>query len=265
MPAENVEKEHPATSRVVEEILAASIPSCIIADEQYEIIYVGQQAGQFLVFKSGEFSRNLFDNLDREIGIYINMLVRKLKKEDVPQNRESVVIKKSKGKLVLHVLRKFILESWYYLIWFEENEDANEEKRIKEDYERAELERELRISQDSLIQALEEIENLKNKYEVSNEKLQSANEELVVINDELQVANAELTATNRKLARVNGELTTANRKLAEKNGKFQKKVNKILDLSDGGGGVEKTPLTVWNGVSLSQPEVLHQKNDTGDS
>ena len=234
---ENVEKEHTATSRVVEEILAASIPSCIIADEAYEIIYVGQQAGEFLEFKTGEFSRNLFDNLDREIGIYVNMLVRKLKKEETPQNRESAVIKKSKGMLVLHVLRKFILESWYYLIWFEDGDDFEnvKEKHSVEDHERAELERELRISQDSLIQALEEIENLKNKYEVSNEKLQSANEELVVINDELQVANAELTATNRKLARVNGELTTANRKLAEKNGEFQKKVNKILDLSDGGG------------------------------
>ncbi len=225
--AENVEKEHPATSRVVEEILAASVPSCIIADEQYEIIYVGQQAGEFLEFKAGEFSRNLFDNLDREIGIYVNMLIRKLKKVDMPQSRDSAVIKKSTGKLVLYVLRKLILESWYYLIWFEEWDDAGQEKErhSEADCERAELERELRLSQDSLIQALEELENLKNKYEVSNEKLQSANEELVVINDELQVANGELTATNRKLARVNGELTIANRKLAEKNGEYQKKVN----------------------------------------
>lgn len=234
---ENIEKEHPATSRVVEEILAASIPSCIIADEAYEIIYVGQQAGKFLKFKTGEFSRNLFANLDREISIYVNMLIRNLKKEDVPQNRESAVIKKSTGKLMLHVLRKFVLESWYYLIWFEEWETSTdtEETHSAEESERAELERELRISQDSLMQALEEIEHLKNKYEVSNEKLQSANEELVVINDELQVANAELTATNRKLVRVNSELTVANQKLTERNGEIQKKVNKILELSDRGG------------------------------
>ena len=200
-------------------------------------VALGQQAGKFLKFKTGEFSRNLFANLDREISIYVNMLIRNLKKEDVPQNRESAVIKKSTGKLMLHVLRKFVLESWYYLIWFEEWETSTdtEETHSAEESERAELERELRISQDSLMQALEEIEHLKNKYEVSNEKLQSANEELVVINDELQVANAELTATNRKLVRVNSELTVANQKLTERNGEFQKKVNKILELSDRGG------------------------------
>ena len=235
--AENSEKGRSANSRIIEEILSASIPSCIIADEAYEIIYVGQQGGQYLEFKTGEFSRNLFDNLDREIGIYVNMLVRKLNRDEETERRETVKIKRNTGELVLHVLRKFILESWYYLIWFEEGDEEETRKKADEDHERAELERELRISQESLLQALEELETLRDKYEVSNEKLQSTNEELVVINDELQVSNGELAATNRKLARVNGELTAANRKLAERNGDFQKKMNEILELSDGEGSL----------------------------
>ena len=235
---ENPEKERSANSRVIEEILSAGIPSCIVTDEAYEIIYVGQQGGRYLEFKAGEFSRNLFDILDKEIGIYVNMLVRKLEKEEGTENRESAVMKRKTGSIVLHVIRKFITESWYYLVWFEEKDEEEMRKRMTDDYERAELEKELRLSQESLLQALEELELLRNKYEVSNEKLQSANEELVVINDELQVSNGELAATNRKLARVNSELTAANKKLAEKNNNFQKEINKMMELSDntGGGG-----------------------------
>lgn len=232
----NPEKERSANSRVIEEILSAGIPSCIVTDEAYEIIYVGQQGGKYLEFKAGEFSRNLFDILDKEIGIYVNMLVRKLEKEAGAESRESAVMKRNTGSLAIHVIRKFILESWYYLVWFEEKSEEEARKKRTEDYERAELERELRLSQESLLQALEELEMLRNKYEVSNEKLQSANEELVVINDELQISNGELEATNRKLARVNSELTAANKELAEKNNDFQKKINKIMELSDRGGG-----------------------------
>ena len=209
------EKESFTAGKVIEELFAASMPSCIIIDERYEIIYTGKNGGRYLGFKTGEFSKNLFDNIDREIGIHINAIIRKLKKED-DETTESVRLKKSSFSLTIHVLRKFISEADYYLIWFEEDKDTVHTVKC-EDQEKAELERELKVTQESLMQALEELESVRSKYEISNEKLQSTNEELVVINDELQVANGELEATNRKLTRVNGELMEANTKLAKTN------------------------------------------------
>lgn len=209
------EKESFTAGKVIEELFAASMPSCIIINERYEIIYTGKNGGRYLGFKTGEFSKNLFDNIDREIGIHINAIIRKLKKED-DEITESVRLKKNSCSLTIHVLRKFISESDYYLIWFEEDKDTVHTVKC-EDQEKAELERELKITQESLMQALEELESVRSKYEISNEKLQSTNEELVVINDELQVANGELEATNRKLTRVNGELMEANSRLAKAN------------------------------------------------
>ena len=40
------EQEHFSVGKVVEELLAASIPSCIIVDERHEILYTGQEAGK---------------------------------------------------------------------------------------------------------------------------------------------------------------------------------------------------------------------------
>ena len=210
-----LEKENLTTEKVIEELMAVSIPSCIITDNRYEIIYTGKNGGQYLSFKTGEFSKNLFDNIDRKIGMHINAIIRKLKKED-DESRDSVRVKKDSGYLTIHVLQKFISESNYYLIWFDENEDKEDDYKEK-DEEREELERELKITQESLIRTLEELESVRNKYEISNEKLQSTNEELVVINDELQIANRELAATNRKLTRVNEELLAASKKATENN------------------------------------------------
>lgn len=210
-----LEKENLTTEKVIEELMAVSMPSCIIINDRYEIIYTGKSGGQYLAFKTGEFSKNLFDNIDRKIGMHINTIIRKLKKED-DESRDSVKVKKDSGYLTIHVLQKVISESNYYLIWFDENEDKDDAYKEK-DEEREELERELKITQESLIRTLEELESVRNKYEISNEKLQSTNEELVVINDELQGANRELAATNRKLTRVNEELLAASKKATENN------------------------------------------------
>ena len=110
-----VEKESFTAGKVIEELFAASMPSCIITDERYEIIYTGKNGGKYLEFKTGEFSKNLFDNIDREIGIHINAIIRKLKKED-DETTESVRLKNNSFSLIIHVLRKFISESDYYLI-----------------------------------------------------------------------------------------------------------------------------------------------------
>ncbi len=204
------EKENYTAGKVIEELLAASRPSCIITDERYEIIYMGKDGGRYLEFRTGEFSKNLFDNIDRKIGMHINAIIRKLRREE-GESSESVRIRNNSGSFTVHVLRKLISDANYYLIWFEETQDGEEQLKSA-DYERAELEHELKITQESLMQALEELESVKSKYEISNEKLQSTNEELVVINDELSVANGELEAMNRKLTRVNKELTEANKR-----------------------------------------------------
>ena len=202
------EQEHFSVGKVVEELLAASIPSCIIVDERHEILYTGREAGKYLQFKAGEFSKNLFDNIDRKISVLIDMALKYLQQED--NHHKSMVLNtndKASGDINIHVLSRVIKGHTYYLIWFEKLDKDEKQDKMYEIFSQKEekLEQELSILQANLYQAMKDLDNTRDKYELINEKLQSSNEELTLMNDELQVMNQELTASNRKLARVNSE------------------------------------------------------------
>ena len=212
------EQEHFSVGKVVEELLAASIPSCIIVDERYEILYTGQEAGKYLQFKAGEFSKNLFDNIDRKISVLIDMALKYLQQED--NHHKSMVLNtndKASGDINIHVLSRVIKGYTYYLIWFEKLDKDEKQDKMYEIFSQKEekLEQELSILQANLYQAMKDLDNTRDKYELINEKLQSSNEELTLMNDELQVVNQELTASNRKLTRVNSE--------------YQNKINEMPD------------------------------------
>ena len=213
-------KESLSVGKVVEELLTASMPACIIVDERHEILYTGKEAGKYLQFKAGEFSKNLFDNVDRKTRVLIDMALKYL--EPLGECQEIMVVKEGEegaGNVNIHVLGRVIRERRYYLIWFEVQEDSKRKSKEYELFSRKEekLERELDISQANLYQALKELDDTRDKYELINEKLQSTNEELTLMNDELQVVNQELAASNRKLTRVNME--------------YQRKINEMPDFS----------------------------------
>ena len=62
-------EEQFSVGQVVGRLLTASIPSCVIVDELCETLYTGPEVGKYLQFKTGEFSRNLFDNMDRKLSV----------------------------------------------------------------------------------------------------------------------------------------------------------------------------------------------------
>lgn len=214
------EKESLSVGKVVEELLTASMPACIIVDERQEILYTGKEAGKYLQFKAGKFSKNLFDNVDRKTRILIDMALKYLEPER--DNQKIMVVREGENgedSVNIYALGKMIREHCYYLIWFESQEDREKKNNEYEFFNRREekLERELDISQNNLYQAIKELDDTRDKYELINEKLQSANEELTLMNDELQMTNQELAASNRKLTRVNVE--------------YQRRLNEMPDFS----------------------------------
>lgn len=217
------EKENVTIASIVNEILAASMPSCIIVDSKYEILYTGANAGRYMQFRSGEFIRNLFHNLDNELGSFLNIVIKNLNNKG-GEGKTSVSIKtiaEFPEGLCVYVQGKKVMKQLFYLIWFEElkgKAGANfENAEFRKEKEK--LEHELTVSQANLSESLKELESVKKRYALVNEKLQRTNEELVVINEELEVANRELAATNRKLTRVNKEL--------------QKKLNQMPQFTNG--------------------------------
>ena len=136
------------------------------------------------------------------------MALKYLQQED--NHHKSMVLNtndKASGDINIHVLSRVIKGHTYYLIWFEKLDKDEKQDKMYEIFSQKEekLEQELSILQANLYQAMKDLDNTRDKYELINEKLQSSNEELTLMNDELQVMNQELTASNRKLTRVNSE------------------------------------------------------------
>jgi two-component system CheB/CheR fusion protein len=70
----------------------------------------------------------------------------------------------------------------------------------------AELEKELRISQESHQSTVEELESSNEELKSTNEELQSSNEELQSTNEELESSREELQSLNEELQTINAEL-----------------------------------------------------------
>lgn len=69
----------------------------------------------------------------------------------------------------------------------------------------AELERDLRYSEEALQTTVEELETANEELQATNEELQATNEELMASNEELQTVNEELHAVNEELYTVSAE------------------------------------------------------------
>ena len=83
-----------------------------------------------------------------------------------------------------------------------------------------ELERELRLTKESLQATVEELQT-------ANEELQSTNEELQAANEELQSSNEELHSVNEELYSVNSEYEVKNRELFDLNEDHENLLNSL--------------------------------------
>lgn len=215
--------------RMMSTFLMAAIPSGIIFNDRMELLYTGREAGGYLKFRTGIFTRDLFENLQQEIGTYVKVLVRQMQKEDRESISNTMTVEHSGSLEVIRIflVRRPIFGRDYYMLWFgnkkswgapEQNETACEE--------RTQLEQELRVTKSNLYQALQELDAIKSKYDLLNEEFQSSNEELSLINEELQSSNFELETSNRELTRLNAE--------------YQKKICECSDETPSGDEVLST-------------------------
>ncbi|MEA4872769.1 MAG: PAS domain-containing protein, partial [Synergistaceae bacterium] len=187
-------------------VLSAVSPPSILLDEQDNIVQVVNDVSNHINIQPGQFSNSLKSNMNREQVLFINNLLRRIRKDrkdvmisnvmDFSRGGKSITLK---GKLVEISKNDFCLISF-----IEQEENPIEEKSIEinmseEVRERVkQLEGELQIAKEGLQATIEELET-------SNEELHSSNEELIASNEELQSTNEELQSVNEELYTVNNE------------------------------------------------------------
>ena len=194
--------------KLILETLNKVLPPSIVLDDKDNIIHVFNDVSDFLSIKPGRFSTNISSNVSDDLSIYINNIVRRLKKDKKDIIFEKIIgLKKLKGNSLTIEGKIINLENQeYYLMSFKSESKDNLKNIIKKEVKEKEeteekiqyLENELKTSRETLQATVEELET-------SNEELQSSNEELIASNEELQSTNEELQSVNEELFTVNSE------------------------------------------------------------
>ena len=195
--------------KIYEAALESYLPPSVIVDENDNILQVIKDISQFTKVKAGPFSQSIFSILPDELALFVNNLLRRLKKDQVDVIFENISGLKGLDHQVSITGRPLQIEKErYYIISFEIQKEKTEKKSIsgakhidikmQVNQRVNELEKELQMTREILQATVEELET-------SNEELQSSNEELIASNEELQSTNEELQSVNEELYTVNSE------------------------------------------------------------
>lgn len=203
------EKRISSRSLRIEQVLAsalmATLPPSIIIDNQDNIIQVIGNVDTFISTQPGRFSNNFNSNMTREMTLFVNNCIRRLRSDRKDVVLSNITTDSNKNKITLkgHLLEHH--QEDFFLISFIVNTEIEDEDSLvaldmsEEIKNRVrQLETELQLAREGLQATIEELET-------SNEELQSSNEELIASNEELQSTNEELQSVNEELYTVNSE------------------------------------------------------------
>ncbi len=192
--------------KLLMETLNISLPPTVIIDSNENILHIINDVSKYIVTQPGRFSNNFNSNMNKELALYVNNIIRKLKTEKKEVSLNNIPLQ-SNGNSIITIRGRILSLNKidFYLLSFLEikNEVSNSislEINISEEAkERVKtLETELQLAREGLQATIEELET-------SNEELQSSNEELIASNEELQSTNEELQSVNEELFTVNNE------------------------------------------------------------
>jgi two-component system, chemotaxis family, CheB/CheR fusion protein len=198
------------------------IPTCIIVNEENEVVHTLGPVEEFLRVPRGEMNFNLSRMLQVEYASVLRTAIHNVlqHKKELIYDFSSLDIRENKSKIIKsHVFPLFpeTIEPQLIAITFESQENFNIEAYKKVDVNADftqhvnDLEKELQYTRENLQAAIEELET-------SNEELQATNEELLAANEELQSTNEELQSVNEELVTVNSE--------------YQYKIEELVDVNN---------------------------------
>ncbi len=204
------------TSRLLGEIhfnlLERYAPPSVLIDENYEMLHLSQNVGQFIQFNGGLPSMNLMKVIHPDLRIELRTALfrAKQKGEEITVSRVPLQQGNTTQWVNLHIrpMKEPEAETSLTLVIFEPLPDKGEglAETVPREPAAQHLEAEIQYLKQQLSQTVEQ-------YESSNEELKASNEELQAINEEMRSATEELETSKEELQSINEELNTVNQEL----------------------------------------------------
>ena len=193
-------------------------PPCVIVNHKGDILYAHGRTGKFLELASGSANLNVYEMAREGLRLELNSAVRRCNQQKRPVTLEGLQVKTNGSyqpiNLTVRPLRDrddqlgtLTLVAFHELVGQKAPKGRKVAHPGKISLKRiAELEQELKFTQESLQTTIEEMETSNEELKSMNEELQSTNEELQSTNEELETSKEEMQSLNEELVTVNSEL-----------------------------------------------------------
>ncbi len=215
---------------VLEELINHYIHSCIVLDENLDVLHVyGNTEPYTKKLQAGRFSSNINDMMIEGLKIPVGNILHRIQSE-----QKSIQYQHIKFQSEDNTQAKINIQALYVC----ETEHSQpfialifEPELEHESYKESEI---IAYNPDDESQRL--IVNLEKALQQTKQELQLAIEELETTNEELQSSNEELLAANEELQSTNEELQSVNEELYSVNSEYHEKIEELtqatLDLDN---------------------------------
>ncbi len=186
----------------------------VLCDDNDNIIQTTGDITPYIEFPKGEVQLKISDIIHNKLHGELLTLIHHGKKSNQPQTGRPRRINANTQPVRLSLIPVRQKEKVLLIIFFETHWQQNDLPTLS-DSSKAEMESELKITQEQLQTLIEELETTNEEMQTLNEETQASNEELQATNEELEASNEELQATNQELLSVNEELQLKSTELSE--------------------------------------------------
>ena len=201
-------------------LLTKYTPAGVVVNEAMDMVHFRGNTANYLEQAPGKPSHNLLMMAKNGLGFELRNILHKAKAEKVPVIKENIPLS------VNGSLRNISIEAMplpntlepYCLVLFHDNNVTDTDglvttKKVSTKTKKDEKDIQIKLLEQELAQAREDMRSITEDQEASNEELQSANEELLSGSEELQSLNEELETSKEELQSTNEELTVLNHEL----------------------------------------------------
>lgn len=202
-------REQYPSDQVDMKILESLMPPCVVIDAKNQLRHSFGDCSKFLTIPAGSATLDIFLLLRADLKIAVSTALKEVRSKGQRVAYDLIPVKFGDkpeyiSMVALPVTDKAGSKTGMIAVAFLRDSTDIDEPVVKYNVDSAaanriaDLERDLRATQDSLHQTVMELESV-------NAELQAANEELLTSNEELQSSNEELQSVNEELYTVNSE------------------------------------------------------------
>jgi two-component system CheB/CheR fusion protein len=190
-------------------------PSVVI-NEDYDILHLSDNAGQFMQIKGGEPSNNLLLLVRPELRLELRSALYQARHNKAEVKSRAVSIQNGSRTISLRVkpvLNEEDSARGFFLVLFEQAAESPPEDHAEPIVTSDNEDPFARRLEEELLEVREQLTATLEQHELQREELKASNEELEAMNEEMRAAAEELETSKEELQSINEELTTVNQEL----------------------------------------------------